>query len=118
MKVRSPEDVNPLYKAQGHVYMHLYQSKKFIIRYCLVDTPDELIEAEQRQRRFFFKLGADSEQADYIEIADQIERNHKVSHIDAHRRVKSFEFEWDQDFFDDLVKRCHIARQYYKTIRL
>lgn len=117
MSIQTLDDIDPNYYAQGQVYMKLYKKSRFKIRYCIVDTPDELIEAERK--RFYYRLGADADQEDYIKIAEQIEKNHKVEHlIDAQYRVKTFEFEYDEDYMNELEKRVKVARKYFESLRL
>lgn len=109
-------EVDPIYFAQGQVYMHLTGRKKFRVHYCLVNTPAELVHNEQK--RFFWKYGGDENNQKFKKAAEQIARNHNVDHIPLAERVKTFEFEYDPTFIAELQSKVILARAYYNTIEL
>lgn len=117
MAVETIEDLNPYYIAQGNCYMWLYGVKKFRVQYCLVDTPEELIEREVN--RMIRILGDSATSWEAERIRQQIDRNHRPSlYIDPEQRVKTFEFDYDPELIDLIVDRIEQAREYYKTIRI
>jgi len=106
-----------LYYAQGQVYMDLYGRSKFRLHYCLVDTPEELILEEEK--RFWFKFGCDDQNPNYIECSEKIRRNHKVDGVvPIEQRIKTFEFERDEEYLTELKKRVELARIYYQSLTL
>lgn len=105
-----------LYYCQGQCYMHLFEVDSFRLHYCLVDTPDELLMKEAKS--LFFKYGKDEDNPHYQEAVEQLYTNHKVSHIPAHLRIKTFEFKYDEEYVTDLIERVGYAREYYSTLTL
>ena len=110
------ENIEPGYFAQGQVYMHLTGRKAFKVHYCLLNTPPELVANEQR--KFFWKYGGNDENPHFKKAAEQIERNHNFDHIPIQKRVKTFEFEYDENFIAELQSKVILAREYYKTLSL
>lgn len=113
LKVEEPPE---LYFAQGQVYMRLYKRSKFVLRYCLVPTPDELIEKELR--KYLYMFGGEADNPHYIEIEEQMYWNHKygVLEIPEEERVKSFHFERDDKYIQDLQNRVELARDVYDNL--
>lgn len=109
-------DIEPIYYGQGQVYLHLTSRKKFRVHYCLFNTPKELVEREQRH--FFWKFGGDETNKQYLEICEQIARNHDVEKIPLHKRLKTFEFDYDPCYIAELQKRVEIARVYFDSLKL
>lgn len=109
-------DCNKLYYAQGQVYMHLFQRKKFRLHYCLVPTPKELIEAEER--RLLWKYLGEEESPDFVESSERLWQSHKVLHIPKQKRVKTFAFGYNEEFMSELIKRAEIGRDYYNSLEL
>lgn len=106
--------VEPLYYCQLQVYMHLTGLKNARLHYCLVDTPEEIILEEEK--RFYFKFGCDEDNKHYIDACNKIRRNHKVSHIPENKRLKTFEFDYDEVFIEELKNRVDHARIYYQSL--
>lgn len=106
-----------LYYGQLQIYMELTGKRKARLRYCLVNTPDKLVEDEKR--RIQWKLGiTDPELEEYRPIFQQIETNMYFSHYPDEERVKTFEIEYDEDYIKELYNRCEHAIKYYKSIKL
>lgn len=108
--------VEPIYFAQGQVYMDLTGKRNFRLHYCLNDTPRQLVENELR--RFFWKYGGDEDNPDFLQASEQIERNHSFGEIPVSKRVRTFVFEYDPDYLSELKKRVEAARDYYLTLEL
>ena len=79
--------------------------------YCLVDTPDLLVEDEKR--RTSWKSG-------YLElpekISQEIERNMYYMDIPKELRVKTFKLEYSQEAIDSLYQRIKECRSYLNTL--
>ena len=113
--------VEDIYFAQGQVYMDLTKCKKFRLHYCLVRTPEELI--RNQCKRFFFKYGQDEDNPHYIAACEQIRMNNDLSLKDGtpipqEDRVRTFEFDYDEDYMKKLKNRVVLAREYYNTLSL
>lgn len=104
------------YYWQGVGYCLLTGKTKFRLIYCLVDTPDEMI--TEAKKSVWFKFAGQEDNPDYIRISQQIEKNHKCSHIPEALRVKRFEFDVTPEMKDRLYAKIEQARKYYNTITL
>jgi hypothetical protein len=100
--------------------MHLLGYKKFRLCYCLVNTPEALVEKEQRS--YFWKFGGNEvaleENHHYQGIIEQVQKNHKFDHIPERLRVKVFELDYDPAYMKELVFRADAANDYYHTLKL
>jgi len=96
---------NYIWQLQG--YMALTELKEAELVYCLVDTPDLLVEDEKR--RTSWKSG-------YLElpekISQEIERNMYYMDIPKELRVKTFKLEYSQEAIDSLQERITLCRAY------
>jgi len=109
-------DLEPIYYAQGQVYMHLTGREKFRVHHCLINTPIELVHSEQK--KYFWKYGGDENNRHFQDAARQIERNHNFDHIPENERVKTFSFDYDPAFIAELQSKVILARQYFETLKL
>ena len=106
-----------LYYGQLQIYMELTGKRKARLRYCLVNTPDKLIDDEKR--RVQWALGIDDPELDeYRPIFQQIETNMTFSHYKDEERVKTIEVNYDSDYIKELYNRCEAAIEYFKSIKL
>jgi hypothetical protein len=80
-----------LYEWQIRAYMALYDIAQAEVNYCLVDTPEHLIGYEPMQL-------------------------HMVSHIPAHLRVTTIEFERDAEKEARIFEKIKHATDYYKEV--
>jgi len=102
--------------AQAQVYMRLTGLKKFRVVYAAVNTPEELLLDEKR--RFYYKFGCDEENVHYIECSEKLERIHKVDYVPESDRWKMFEFEYNEEYMEEMDRRVIKAREYYNTLKL
>ena len=117
LKTFMDADMTDLYYWQLQVYMELTGKRKARLRYCLVDTPQKLIDDEKRKVQW--KLGIDDVESDeYRYIFQQIETNMMFSHYPDEERVKTFEIEYNEECIKELYFRCEEAVKYYKSIKL
>lgn len=107
---------NKLYYTQGQVYMHLTGTNNFGLAYCLVETPEELL--ERMEKKFLRAYGYDEDNPHYIEAVRQL----RFNHIELPRRLHSqhlvryFKFSLDEDFINELIKRVKLASNYYEEL--
>jgi hypothetical protein len=102
---------NYFWQLQG--YMWLTKRKEAELVYCLVDTPDHMIDDEKR------KIGWKGGMLELPEdVEAEIENNCRYSDIPESERVKVFKFEFDQEAINSLKSRIREARKYLATLSL
>lgn len=90
---------------------------KYRLIYCLVKTPEHMVNEERA--RLGWKFQNDQANEDFQKYDKQILANQNVVDKFADGdKVKVFEFDYDKNYIDLLYKKIDKARQFYKTIRL
>ena len=110
-------DMTDLYYGQLQVYMELWDINSARLRYCLVDTPQKLINDAKRQVMWKLDI-TDDENPEFRHIFQQIETNMIFSHYPKHERVKTFHVKRDRAYIDELYVRAAHAIDYYESLRL
>jgi hypothetical protein len=114
VETRKPD---PLYYAQGQVYMDLTGRKRFRVCHVLVDTPKELIDEEMK--RLYFRFNCDEQNPIYQELIKKVDAMHRIAHkIPECDRIKVFEFPFNRDYLDTLKLRVKQARVVYGNMSL
>lgn len=114
VETRRPD---PLYYAQGQVYMALTGRKLFRLAHVLVDTPHELVEEEKK--RLYFRFNCDEENPLYQELVAKVDSMHYIAKkIPEHQRIKVFEFGFNPDYIATLRQRVEQARVVYASMSL
>lgn len=102
---------NKHYDWQLQGYMALTGLSEAELIYCLVDTPDLIIEDEKR--RMAWKLG-------FIELpeelSEEIEMNLKYEDIPKEMRVKVFTVERDEKKIDAIYQQVELGRKYLNSL--
>jgi len=80
---------NKDYFYQLQIYMHLTGVKKAKLVYVLMNTPQEL----------------------------SYELVHDYSGVEASKRIKTFEFDYDENVINDLIEKVKISRNYIKQLQ-
>lgn len=102
---------NDIYFWQGIGYCKLYKVIKFILAYCLVDMPDEIVEDELK--RILYKFGSSKKDSDeYIIACEEFISKTKFSHLPAKPRVIQFEFNYDESKYEQLKLHIDAARDW------
>lgn len=101
--------VSRTYYGQLQAYMDLTGRDRARLIYCLVDTPESIV--LDLLKRVYWKYGEDYENPHYREAEAKLERQHRVSDLPPAERVKVFEFGRDQDYIDELHRRCERGRE-------
>lgn len=109
-------ELTSIYETQLRVYMWLTGATKARLQYCLVQTPEEIIQEEVK--RFYFKFGCNEESPDFIAAEAQIRANHDISMIPLEKRIKTFEVIHDDAIIERLKLKIEKAREYYLTLAL
>lgn len=114
IETRKPD---PLYYAQGQVYMDLTGRKKFRLCHVLVDTPKELVDEEKK--RLYFRFNCDEENPIYLDLIKKVDAMHLIAHkIPEKDRIKVFEFPINYEYLDTLRLRVKQARVVYANMSL
>ena len=96
---------NKLYYYQLQTYMWLTNRTESYLCYCLVDTPEFIIDAEIR------KLDKPTEQD-----VNEVKLKHKFYEDTEKYRVKTFKVELDLEVIEQIKERIEICREYYKNL--
>ena len=104
------EPINKDYYWQGQGYMALTGAKTFKLAYCLVDTPEVLI--NDAKRKFMWNAGILDENPITEEAFEEIERNCKFSDIPIEERVHTIEIPYDSEAITRLYTRIEDCRAY------
>jgi len=104
------ESINKDYYWQGQGYMALTGAKLFKLRYCLVDTPDVLI--NDAKRKFMWSAGILDENTITEEAFAEIEKNCLFNDIPIPERVHTIEIQYNQDDVNRLYMRIEDCRDY------
>lgn len=107
------EETNPTkaYEWQVQGYMWLTGKSKAILSYCLIDTPEELVQDE------IFRTARKN---GYIDLPEEVEAeiriNNSFAHIDKRLRCKTFHFERNEEMIKQIQMRVLECRNYYNEL--
>jgi len=100
---------NYMYQLQG--YMFLTGKRTSYLCYCLLDTPEQMVEDEVRREHWKHKAIDEDP-----EIREYVETNHSFNNIPEQLRVKSFLIEYDEKIIDQIKERIEDCREYYDEL--
>jgi hypothetical protein len=107
--------LNPMYYWQLQGYMALTGAKQATLAYCLIDTPDAMINDEKR--KLLWKMGVTTEDnPDYQEACIEIEKLCLYSDIPLEERVLETIIERDDEKIKQLYTRIKQCREYLKKL--
>lgn len=110
-------ELTKLYFAQGQAYMALTGKRKYRLIYCLVKTPENIILNQKKKAYYTFDCNEENE--DYIKASMQIDHNNNlIDKLPKEKRVKVFDFDYDQSFVDNMYRKIEQAREFYKTLSI
>ncbi len=95
---------------QGQGYMSLTGLNHYELSYCLIDTPDHLIESEMR--RYAYQNGYEIEDMKYAEWLNRF----TYSDIPIEMRVKTFSFDKEEGAINKIRERVEEVRHYIKKL--
>jgi len=105
------------YLAQGQGYMWLTGKKKYRLIYCLVPTPQEFILNEKK--KLYYKFECNEENIDYKNACDQIDfNNNLILEIPNEKRIKKYEFDFDETIIEEYKRKIIKLREYYSTLSI
>lgn len=109
------KDINSLYWWQLQGYMALTGARSANLAYCLIDTPEMLINDEKR--KLMYKMGcATEESSDFLKACEELDLSMKYADIPLNERVIEFVVERDNDAIETLYQKVTKARQYLNEL--
>lgn len=115
--------IKPLYHWQLDGYMWLYGKYFGRLVYCLINTPEHLIKAEERKVMYEMfgnegnmLLADDLMKSVYQDECKQIRKNHIFDDIELKDKVKVFEIERDEDRIDRIITVVEGCRWYLNNL--
>lgn len=103
--------VNKAYYLQLQGYSALTGAQFLKLAYCLVDTPEGLIEDEKR--KLFYKMNvASMENPEYLKACEELEHEMRFTDIPKQERVIEFSFPRDEKVIECIYQRVPLWRQW------
>jgi len=103
------ESADKSYNAQLNVYFDLTGAKGGAIVYCLVDAPFSVLEGEKR--RLLYSMDVISEESpEYIEAANELERQLTFPDIDYRERIIKVPIERDEELIQKMKDKVPVLR--------
>lgn len=93
-------------------YMWLTDKKISRLAYCLVNTPEDQISYE------LYKLKASGAIRDIIEDEEKARINYIFDDIEPEKRIKLYEFAFDEEVQNKLITRIEASREFMKGLSL
>jgi hypothetical protein len=97
------------YQVMG--YMWLTGKKNALISYCLINTPEEIVNDEIR-RASWNKYEIEPSE----ETINDVRSIHNFNHIQKDRRVKAFHVEYNEGVINEMKARIEECRRYFNTL--
>lgn len=101
------------YQLQG--YMALTGAGKSTLAYCLVNTPETLIN-DAKQKLFYRMDGVTTENVEYKKACEELETSMKFDDIPMRERVFEIEISRNESVIEDIYKKVEEAREYFATL--
>ncbi len=92
-------------------YMWLTGKTKARVVYCLVDTPEDIVQDEIR-RTSWKKFEIDVTE----ETENEVRAKHEFSHISENKRVRAFQVELNEANIEQVKEKLSHAREYYNDL--
>lgn len=105
------DEVNSDYYWQLQGYMALTNTKTASLIYCLVNTPDSIINDQKRRVQWKMNVLSDTDQI-FIEAADEIDTNSIYDDIDMKKRLFEIKIERNDDDIERLYRRIRDCRKF------
>lgn len=110
----SMDSENKLYYWQLQGYMWLTGAKKAILAYCLVDTPDEIIDREIK--RALYQSGNSENSQAFIDYKNEMTAYYKYNDIPQQKRVFTKDYDFNPHAITALQNRIIEAREFLNNI--
>jgi hypothetical protein len=106
------EDINPAYYWQLQGYMHLTGKCNAKLIYCLMDTPEHLIEKEAR----WYSISQGFEELE-MSIFEKFKRNLTYENVPGKLKVKVYEIERSDSDIQKIKDRVVMCRTYINELQ-
>jgi len=111
---KSKEELNKMYYWQLQGYMALTGATRAELVYCLVDTPEHILEAEKR--KLAYKLGEGSQDnEEFKPLFENLEKLSKYLDIPVNERVFVKQIERNEKDIERIYSRVLECREYLKN---
>lgn len=105
------EPIDKMYNIQLQAYMWLYDKPKAKLSYCLVNTPDMIIQNELK--KLLYSMDVISEESpEYQKAAKELVKNMTFDDIPIHERVISHEIPRDEEIVSQFPPKVQKAREF------
>lgn len=109
------EDVDKAYFYQLQGYLWLWGLKEAEIAYCLVNTPDNIIEGEKY--RLLRSMDVISEESpEFVKQAEKLERNMKFDQFPIEQRVIRHKVTIDEEIIAKIPEKVEKARNFLREL--
>jgi hypothetical protein len=111
---------NKEYYYQVMGYMWLTGKNNALISYCLINTPEHLL--QQETMRLFYTIVKDPKygllsEDEIMQIAEEhVLASHSFNHISKDRRVKAFHVEYNEGVVNEMKTRIEHCRTYFNEL--
>ena len=111
------DGTNSAYFWQAVGYMMLTGKSSYRLIYCLVPTPDELMQREIN--KLLNAYGKNTQHPHYIQAVEQLKRNNDlITSLPKEKRIKVFNFALSEADVTAVQNKLKKAEEFYKTIQL
>jgi len=108
---------NSAYYWQAVAYMMLTGKPAYRLIYCLVPTPEELLQREYSKLEYAY--GRNTANPRYFEACDQIKRNNDlITTLPIDKRIKVFNFALSETDVKAVENKLKKAEEFFNTIKL
>lgn len=110
--------INPIYKWQLKAYCWLYNRSRGKLVYTLLNTPEYLIQSEERKLAYelFGELSSAIDNPYYVEACKDLRRKHIHDHLPAKRKIQIYEIETSDDDIEAIKNKVSDCRYYLNNI--
>ncbi len=108
--------INKDYEWQLTGYEDMTGAKLGRLVYCLVDTPDHLIEDQKRKLQWAMNVIDPMANKEFLKKCDQIVKNNKFDDIPIQERYIEFQFQRDEEKIEQARKRVIIGREFLQSL--
>lgn len=107
---QGPIRPNDDYFYQGQVYLDLWKVKNYALCYVLTNTSEDIVGKE-----IYYKTKGMLDHPAGL-LADKIRESHRYDHVPMDKRIKRFDFTYDESVIQRIVARVELCRKYITEI--
>ena len=111
------DGTNSAYYWQAVGYMMLTGKTAYRLIYCLVPTPDELMQREYSKLEYAY--GRNTQHPHYLQSVEQLKRNNDlITSLPKEKRIKVFNFALSESDIKAVETKLKKAEEFFNTIQL